>query len=644
MKTRQTKLARNFRIFAGRAQTADKAAFWTKAAEHAQAADIVPTQTQRETAGRDTHAFLKARLEASMRRREADADAEQRAGDALERLSIATGNSVLRRAFDPTAVTTAHKAEKADASAVKAEAAVIELDAATADNVGASALVRELRAALPHDAAALRTIRTSDDAATVTAAVVGKTISDGMDIAQAAALSILESAARLDTSAPAWLEAEYTTLEQNRRVSAQGKEAAPLVEVSKNTMQRAHTDAGRYVDSMRGVRVSREKAVLYEDYTTQNADGETVGGLDYMYMSAGRFAGLAGEDASGVVYVSGDTIRRALELVRALGLTDAQTEIALYRARGLSWADIGKRIGVTEDTAKKRGRRAAAHALELFKAQAVKAEAAADAAAQADASAVKAAALEAARRHAAALEAAAVKAEAEADASADAAAHSRGRRTAEAARQAAAQAQADAARIASADADAVKAEAADAAQARAEAAQARAEAAARIADAPAALERDRQTKAARAALGKAYTPAALEAARAARTEAEAARMTGDRETGRAAARDAIAAAVMSVQAARREIDAAAAAAVMIYADARAARRNLDARAARDCLPYERDVAAALERHAAALERHAAAILAAREAARRADAAAAGRQTRDARTCRPCRQRGRRPPP
>lgn len=136
----------------------------------------------------------------------------------LTALATAVAYSVLNKCIDPQRKTAADRETVSDNGYNPALVQLkrgIAADLATLDNLR-TATNKATRTAYNADGD-LTTETVNKDAEKAVAALVGETLSDGIDLVNAAALAILEQAAE-HADAPAWLDAPYNVRRLSRRV------------------------------------------------------------------------------------------------------------------------------------------------------------------------------------------------------------------------------------------------------------------------------------------------------------------------------------------------------------------------------------------------------------------------------------------
>lgn len=137
----------------------------------------------------------------------------------LTALATAVAYSVLNKCIDPQRKTAADRETVSDNGYNPALVQLkrgIAADLATLDNLR-TATNKATRTAYNADGD-LTTETVDKDAEKAVAALVGETLSDGIDLVNAAALAILEQAAEHADPAAPWLDTPYTTRRLSRRV------------------------------------------------------------------------------------------------------------------------------------------------------------------------------------------------------------------------------------------------------------------------------------------------------------------------------------------------------------------------------------------------------------------------------------------
>lgn len=177
------------------------------------------------------------------------------------------------------------------------------------------------------------------DADRAAAALVGETLSDGIDLVNAAALAILEQAAE-HAAAPAWLDTPYTVRRLSRRVYIRTEDSATYRDDETTPIQEVYRAVRQAVQNSRAVQTDPRNGYSYiEDLT---ADG-----LETIYYRLHKYADLGGVDCNGNYTTDRQSMTDYETLVARLDLTDRQAQIIRMRMQGHGNKAIASYLGVT---------------------------------------------------------------------------------------------------------------------------------------------------------------------------------------------------------------------------------------------------------------------------------------------------------
>lgn len=192
-------------------------------------------------------------------------------------------------------------------------------------------------------------------------AVMGNTLSDGMDLVQTAALALIEQAADHATANPGWLVAPYTVRRLARKVYIKQTDSAAYRDEETTPIQEAYKAVRRSIEESRAVRADPANGYIY-------IDEETPDGLDLIFRRLGKVAALDGNITPAADHRPGDYIpgqptdRHPAEtvtvdtatvddlnaLLDGLNLTANQRRVVELRLRGYGYKAIATYLGVTQ--------------------------------------------------------------------------------------------------------------------------------------------------------------------------------------------------------------------------------------------------------------------------------------------------------
>lgn len=262
-------------------------------------------------------------------------------GKELQDLAAAVAASVLKKVIDPQRTTATERP--------------------AVSNSGVNPVMVDLRRGLFRDTHALQNAAADADAATAyhldkdgymvrevvdkdaaaaLDAIMEETLTDGIDLAQEAALAILEQAAE-HAAAAAWLDTPYNVRRLAKKVLIGLEDSAAYREEETTPMQEAYRAVRRAIQNSRAVQTDPRNGYIYiEDLT---ADG-----LETIYHRMGKHSDLAGRDCYGHYTAAMEDVKTVDDILAALGLTDRQASIVALRMRGYGYKAIASYLGVTQ--------------------------------------------------------------------------------------------------------------------------------------------------------------------------------------------------------------------------------------------------------------------------------------------------------
>lgn len=259
----------------------------------------------------------------------------------LTALATAVAYSVLNKCIDPQ-----RKAapQRETVSATGYNPALVQLkhgiaaDLATLDNLRTAA---DKATRTAYNADGDMVTETADkDAEKAVAALIAETLSDGIDLVQAAALAILEQAAEHAADGGEWLDAPHTVRRLSRRVYIRTEDSAAYRDDETTPIQEVYRAVRQTVQNSRAVQTDPRNGYSYiEDLT---ADG-----LETIYYRLHKYADLGGYDCNGNYTTDRQSMADYETLVARLDLTDRQAQILRLRTQGHGNKAIASYLGVT---------------------------------------------------------------------------------------------------------------------------------------------------------------------------------------------------------------------------------------------------------------------------------------------------------
>ena len=260
----------------------------------------------------------------------------------LTALATAVAYSVLNKCIDPQRKTAADRETVSDNGYNPALVQLkrgIAADLATLDNLR-TATNKATRTAYNADGD-LTTETVDKDAEKAVAALVGETLSDGIDLVNAAALAILEQAAEHADPAAPWLDTPYTTRRLSRRVYIRTEDSRAYRDETTTPIQEVYRAVRQAVQDSRATQTDPRNGYTYLEELTPD-------GLETIYRRLGKFADLGGYDCNGLYNTDAQTVADYDALVEKLELTDRQAQVLRLRMQGKGYKAIATYLGVTQ--------------------------------------------------------------------------------------------------------------------------------------------------------------------------------------------------------------------------------------------------------------------------------------------------------
>ena len=278
---------------------------------------------------------------------------------ALLDLSTAIAFSVVRKCIDPQRKTAADRETVSDNGLNPAMVELrrgIAFDRRTLDNTQTAA---NKATKITYTADGDAVTETADhDAETALNALIGETLSDGIDLVQTAACALLEQAAD-HADGPGWLDRPYTVRRLSRRVYIKETDGAAYREDETTPAQEVYRAVRRAVQESRAVQTDPRNGYTYiEDMT---ADG-----LDVIYYRLHKYADLGGYahnghdgdrlpgspagfgQGGGHYTADRQTVDDYNAILEKLNLTDRQAQVLRLRMSGRGYKAIATYLGVTQ--------------------------------------------------------------------------------------------------------------------------------------------------------------------------------------------------------------------------------------------------------------------------------------------------------
>ncbi len=263
--------------------------------------------------------------------------------DELTALATAVAYSVLNKCIDPQ-----RKAapQRETVSATGYNPALVQLkhgiaaNLATLDNLR-TATNKATRTAYNADGD-LTTETVDKDAEKAVAALVGETLSDGIDLVNAAALAILEQAAEHADPAAPWLDTPYTTRRLSRRVYIRTEDSRAYRDETTTPIQEVYRAVRQAVQDSRATQTDPRNGYTYIE--------DSENGLETIYYRLHKYADLGGYNCDGNYTADRQTVEDYETTVARLDLTDRQAQVLRLRMQGKGYKAIATYLGIPQSS------------------------------------------------------------------------------------------------------------------------------------------------------------------------------------------------------------------------------------------------------------------------------------------------------
>lgn len=203
---------------------------------------------------------------------------------------------------------------------------------------------------------------------TALVSLIGETLSDGMDLVQAAAVALLEQAADHADPAAGWMEKPYTVRRLSKKVYTRLSDSAAYKEEETTPIQEIYKAVRREIANSRAIQTDPRNGYTY-------LEEETADGVETIYRRLMKYADLGGYAVNGDPAAAlpgapagiggyGDhytadreTVMDYEKALAALSLTDRQLTIVRLRMQGKGYKQIATYLGLEEGNVKRVMRR-----------------------------------------------------------------------------------------------------------------------------------------------------------------------------------------------------------------------------------------------------------------------------------------------
>lgn len=279
----------------------------------------------------------------------------------LQALSVAVAYSVLNKCIDPqrkTAPTLDGVTTGGQSPALRALKRGIASDVAALDELRRTANGSS-HAEFTADGDPTTVTETADEKMNAEAMerLICDTLSDGVDLVQSAALSILEHAAE-HANGEEWLDKPFTSRRLSRRVYIREEDSAAYADVETSPIREVFRAVRKEIANSRAVQTDPRNGYLYLDELTED-------GIDTIYHRLGKYADLGGSETTadpatipgapaGMTLSGGHytadrgTVEDFNAIMVKLDLTDRQAQIVRLRMQGKGYKAIASYLGISQ--------------------------------------------------------------------------------------------------------------------------------------------------------------------------------------------------------------------------------------------------------------------------------------------------------
>lgn len=177
----------------------------------------------------------------------------------------------------------------------------------------------------------------------VAAALQGETLSDGLDLVNAAVVAILEQTAEHSTAGENWLEKPFTLRRLSRRVIIKAEDSAKWEDVETSPIREVYRAIRREVQNSRAMQTDPRNGYLYIEDTAADPDSDKT---ETIYRRLHKWADLGGYTHTGDYTADAQTAADYNAVVAALNLTERQATIIRLRMSGYGIRAIATYLGV----------------------------------------------------------------------------------------------------------------------------------------------------------------------------------------------------------------------------------------------------------------------------------------------------------
>lgn len=263
---------------------------------------------------------------------------------ALYALATACALSVVKKCIDPQRKTAAEKETVSNGGMSPALQSVRRGIMADLNLLDSLTAAHNAATAFQYNAAGDYVREVVDKAAEKAAtALQGETLTDGLDLVNAAVVAILEQTAEHATAAPGWMEQPYTLRRLSRRVIIKAEDSAKWESVETSPIREVYRAIRREVQNSRAMQTDPRNGYLYIEDTAADPDSDAI---ETIYRRLHKWADLGGYTHTGDYTADMQTATDYNAVVAALNLTDRQATIVKLRMSGYGYKAIATYLGI----------------------------------------------------------------------------------------------------------------------------------------------------------------------------------------------------------------------------------------------------------------------------------------------------------
>lgn len=181
------------------------------------------------------------------------------------------------------------------------------------------------------------------DAEDAVNAIIGDTLSDGIDLVHTAIVAILEQTEE-HSGSENWLEKPYIHRVLSKKVYIKNEDSAHWKEEETTPIREVYRAIRRAIQNSKAVQADPKNGYLYIEDTAH--DPET-GALETIYHRLSKWSDLGGNDCNGNYTADMQTVADYEKTLALLNLTDRQARIIMLRMQGYGYKAIATYLGVS---------------------------------------------------------------------------------------------------------------------------------------------------------------------------------------------------------------------------------------------------------------------------------------------------------